>query len=104
LGVSLGFRPIREDPVGRSSLLAPSSPTRVDGGSHPAWNVTGRGGGRADYRRRTVEYVDNNANNPAHHSHIPVDFNKHGNFILPTLENVYNFYSSHFYIDCKLSV
>jgi hypothetical protein len=69
--------------VGRPSLLAPSSPTRIDGGSYPVWNVTGRGGGRADYRRRTVEYVDNSANNPAHHSHIPVDFNKHGNFILP---------------------
>jgi hypothetical protein len=79
LGVSLGFRPIREEPVGRASLLAPSSPTRVDGGSHPAWNVTGRGGGKADYRRRTVEYV---ANNPANCSHNPIDFNKHGNFIL----------------------
>ncbi|XP_033609834.1 GTPase-activating protein and VPS9 domain-containing protein 1 isoform X3 [Cryptotermes secundus] len=72
------FRPIREDPMGRSSMLAPSSPTRVDGGSHPAWNVTGRGGGKADYRRRTVEYVDSSANNPAHRSHIPMDFNKHG--------------------------
>ncbi|XP_069695345.1 GTPase-activating protein and VPS9 domain-containing protein 1 [Periplaneta americana] len=78
LSVGLGFRPIPEDPVGRPSLLAPASPTRVDGGSHPAWNVTGRGGGKADYRRRTVEYVDNNANNPAHRSHIPIDFNKHG--------------------------
>ncbi|XP_021936373.1 receptor-mediated endocytosis protein 6 homolog isoform X2 [Zootermopsis nevadensis] len=75
LGVNLGFRPIREDPVGRASFLAPSSPTRVEGGSHPAWNVTGRGGGKADYRRRTVEYV---ANNPAHRSHVPIDFNKHG--------------------------
>ncbi|PSN29560.1 hypothetical protein C0J52_22666 [Blattella germanica] len=70
-GVGLGFRPIREDPIGRASLLAPASPTRVDGGSHPAWNVTGRGGGKADYRRRTVEYVDNNANNPVHRGNIP---------------------------------
>jgi hypothetical protein len=75
----LGFRPIREDPVGRASLLAPSSPTRVEGGSHPAWNVTGRGGGKADYRRRTVEYV---ASNPAHRSHVPMDLSKHGNLIL----------------------
>ena len=71
MGGGVGFQPIREDPIGRaSSLLAPASPTRVDGGSHPSWNVTGRGGGKADYRRRTVEYVDNNANNPAHR-HIP---------------------------------
>ncbi|XP_063984398.1 GTPase-activating protein and VPS9 domain-containing protein 1 [Diachasmimorpha longicaudata] len=43
------FRPIREDPIGRA---AP-----VQG------NVTGRGGTRSDYRRSTMEYVDNNANN-----------------------------------------
>jgi hypothetical protein len=72
--------------VGQSSLLAPSSPTRIDGVSHPAWNVTGRGGGKADYRRRTVEYVDNSANNPAHRSHIPMEFNKHGTFILLKLD------------------
>jgi hypothetical protein len=79
LSISLSFRPIREDPVGRASLLAPLSPTRVEGGSHPTWNVTGRGGGKADYRRRTVEYV---ANNPVHRSHVPIDFSKHGNLTL----------------------
>lgn len=65
------FRPIRDDgrPASVSSLassasgMVPPSPTRSDtvSYSHPTWNVTGRGGGRADYRRRTLEYIDNNA-------------------------------------------
>lgn len=64
------FRPIRDDgrPASVSSLassasgMVPPSPTRSDTvSSHPTWNVTGRGGGRADYRRRTLEYIDNNA-------------------------------------------
>ncbi|XP_034234553.1 GTPase-activating protein and VPS9 domain-containing protein 1 [Thrips palmi] len=64
------FRPIRDDgrPASVSSLassasgMVPPSPTRSDSvSSHPTWNVTGRGGGRADYRRRTLEYIDNNA-------------------------------------------
>jgi len=62
----------------RPVLLAPSSPTRVDVGTHPAWNIMGRGGGKADYRRRTVEYVDSSSNIPPHRSHILMDFNKHG--------------------------
>lgn len=78
MGINLGFRPIREDPMVRPVLLAPSSPTRVDVGAHPAWNIMGRGGGKADYRRRTVEYVDSSSNIPAHRSHILMDFNKHG--------------------------
>lgn len=44
------FRPIREDPIGRAA-------SAVQG------NVTGRGGTMSDYRRSTMEYVDNNANN-----------------------------------------
>ncbi|XP_011314268.1 GTPase-activating protein and VPS9 domain-containing protein 1 [Fopius arisanus] len=43
------FRPIREDPIGRAAPVS--------------GNVTGRGGTRSDYRRSTMEYVDNNANN-----------------------------------------
>lgn len=78
MAINLGFRPIREDPVGRATLLGPSSPTRVDGGTHPSWNVVGRGGSKIDYRRRTVEYVDSSSNIPAHRSHILLDFNKHG--------------------------
>lgn len=63
------FRPIRDEgrPASVSSLassasgIVPPSPTRSDTVTHPTWNVTGRGGGRADYRRRTLEYVDSNA-------------------------------------------
>lgn len=63
------FRPIRDEgrPGSVSSLassaggIVPPSPTRSDSVAHPTWNVTGRGGGRADYRRRTLEYIDNNA-------------------------------------------
>ncbi|XP_063231797.1 GTPase-activating protein and VPS9 domain-containing protein 1 isoform X2 [Bacillus rossius redtenbacheri] len=65
-GIAMSFRPIREDPVNRASLVVPASPTRVDPSGHPSWNVTGRGGGRAEYRRRTSEYVDNNVNNIVH--------------------------------------
>lgn len=36
------------------------SPTKVEVTQHPSWNVTGKGGGEAEYRRRTVEYVDSN--------------------------------------------
>ncbi|XP_047101988.1 GTPase-activating protein and VPS9 domain-containing protein 1 isoform X3 [Schistocerca piceifrons] len=58
------FRPVREEASGRiAGLSVPVSPTRTDTLVHPSWNVTGRGGGKADYRRRTMEYVDNNANN-----------------------------------------
>uniref|UniRef100_A0A1B6FZC8 Receptor-mediated endocytosis protein 6 homolog n=1 Tax=Cuerna arida TaxID=1464854 RepID=A0A1B6FZC8_9HEMI len=46
-------RPMRED-----SRVVPISPTKVEVPLHPVWNVTGKGGGKADYRRRTVEYVD----------------------------------------------
>ncbi|KAK3920325.1 Receptor-mediated endocytosis protein 6-like protein [Frankliniella fusca] len=63
------FRPIRDEgrPASVSSLassasgMVPPSPTRSDTVAHHSWNVTGRGGGRADYRRRTLEYIDNNA-------------------------------------------
>ncbi|XP_012287140.1 GTPase-activating protein and VPS9 domain-containing protein 1 isoform X2 [Orussus abietinus] len=55
------FRPIREDPIGRPTLTVPPSPTASFTPS--ASNVTGRGGTRPDYRRNTMEYVDNNANN-----------------------------------------
>lgn len=48
------FRPIKED--------IPNSPTRSDFNTSN-FNVTGRGGRKSDYRRRTVEYVDSNANN-----------------------------------------
>lgn len=51
------FRPIRDD--------IPNSPTRSDY-SESQFNVTGRGGRKSDYRRRTVEYVDSNANNVVH--------------------------------------
>ncbi|KAK6641198.1 hypothetical protein RUM44_012907 [Polyplax serrata] len=47
------FRPIKESSGGRVSLAVPPSPTRAD-----MWNVTGRGGVKSDYRRRTVEFVD----------------------------------------------
>lgn len=47
------FRPIRESSNGRVSLGIPPSPTRAD-----MWNVTGRGGLKSDYRRRTLEYID----------------------------------------------
>ncbi|XP_054272396.1 receptor-mediated endocytosis protein 6 homolog [Macrosteles quadrilineatus] len=39
--------------------IPPVSPSKVEV-PHPVWNVTGKGGGKADYRRRTVEYVDSN--------------------------------------------
>lgn len=57
--VSYMFRPIRDD--------VPNSPTRNDF-HEPNFNVTGRGGRKSDYRRRTVEYVDSNANNVVHNS------------------------------------
>lgn len=73
------FRPIKGDEVnGRQMLLIPISPTRIDAPANPVWNVTGRGGGKADYRRRTVEYVDNNANNIILRRESAVDFIKHG--------------------------
>lgn len=50
------FRPVRDEVPN-----IPNSPTRND--FHPNFNVTGRGGRKSDYRRRTVEYVDSNANN-----------------------------------------
>lgn len=50
------FRPIRED-----NRMVPISPTKIEVPFHPSWNVTGKGGGKADYRRRTVEYVDSNS-------------------------------------------
>lgn len=46
------FRPIK-DSSNRISLNVPPSPTRAD-----MWNVTGRGGVKSDYRRRTLEFVD----------------------------------------------
>lgn len=55
--VSYVFRPIRDD--------VPNSPSRSEF-SHNHFNVTGRGGRKSDYRRRTVEYVDSNANNVVH--------------------------------------
>lgn len=54
------FRPIRDD--------IPNSPTRSDF-AH-TFNVTGRGGRKSDYRKRTLEYVDSNANNVVHNSVI----------------------------------
>lgn len=56
--ISSVFRPIRNDDI-------PNSPTRSDF-SQNHFNVTGRGGRKSDYRRRTVEYVDSNANNVVH--------------------------------------
>lgn len=41
--------------------MVPISPTKIEVPFHPSWNVTGKGGGKADYRRRTVEYVDSNS-------------------------------------------
>lgn len=56
------FRPVREDMPNIPNIPnIPNSPTRND--FHPNFNVTGRGGRKSDYRRRTVEYVDSNANN-----------------------------------------
>lgn len=57
-GAGTLFRPIRVEPIGRPAMAVPPSPTAS--GSHA--NVTGRGGTRSDYRRSTIEYVDNNAN------------------------------------------
>ncbi|XP_066994190.2 GTPase-activating protein and VPS9 domain-containing protein 1 isoform X2 [Anabrus simplex] len=75
LGMNSGFRPIREDPIGRAMLQVPASPTRADM-THPIWNVTGRGGAKSDYRRRTLEYVDNNSNNIIHRRELQTDFVK----------------------------
>ncbi|XP_046589846.1 GTPase-activating protein and VPS9 domain-containing protein 1 isoform X3 [Neodiprion lecontei] len=55
------FRPIRGEPIAQPSLPVPPSPTASLTPS--LWNVTGRGGAKSDYRRRTLEYIDNNANN-----------------------------------------
>ncbi|XP_043477081.1 GTPase-activating protein and VPS9 domain-containing protein 1 isoform X1 [Leptopilina heterotoma] len=54
------FRPIREDPIGSSSVSVLSSPTTMHS---PISNITTRGGMRADYRRSTIDYVDNSNNN-----------------------------------------
>lgn len=54
------FRPIREDPIGSSSVSVLSSPTAMHS---PISNITARGGMRADYRRSTIDYVDNSHNN-----------------------------------------
>ncbi|OXU23185.1 hypothetical protein TSAR_004014 [Trichomalopsis sarcophagae] len=54
------FRPIRDEALARSIVTVPSSPTTPL--SPSSSNVTGRGGTRSDYRRSTMEYVDNNAN------------------------------------------
>lgn len=51
--LAYGLRPLRDE--------VPNSPTRSE--FHVSLNVTGRGGRKSDYRRRTVEYVDSNANN-----------------------------------------
>lgn len=48
------FRPIQPFSSGRT-LAVPPSPTKAD-----AWNAPGKTGGRADYRRRTLEYLDAN--------------------------------------------
>nr|CAD7264924.1 unnamed protein product [Timema shepardi] len=85
LALGLGFRPIREDPVGRASLFIPQSPTKVEVVSHPFWNVTGRGGGRADYRRRTVEYVDSSANNMIQQREQTVEYPKAGSLVMTPL-------------------
>ncbi|KAK0172061.1 hypothetical protein PV328_005429 [Microctonus aethiopoides] len=58
-GAGTIFRPIRSEPIGRLSGVNLPSPIILNSRE----NVTGRGGTRSDYRRRTMEYVDNNANN-----------------------------------------
>ncbi|KAF7998054.1 hypothetical protein HCN44_009452 [Aphidius gifuensis] len=61
-GAGMLFRTIREEPIGRSSIITiPSSPT-ASASSTSSANVTGRGGTRSDYQRSTMEYVDNNSN------------------------------------------
>ena len=56
---STAFRPIREESCNKGAV--PPSPTRAEGScQYSSWNVTGRGGGKADYRKRTLEYVDSN--------------------------------------------
>jgi len=47
------FRPIQPE-MPRMSLAVPASPTR---GPDSHSNVTGRGGAKADYKRRTLEFV-----------------------------------------------
>lgn len=54
------FRPIRDEPIIRSSFVPPLPP--ITPLSPFSSNVTGRGGTSRDYRRSTREYVDNNAN------------------------------------------
>ncbi|XP_044728501.1 serine-rich adhesin for platelets isoform X2 [Chrysoperla carnea] len=57
---SNAFRPIQE---GRDSIT-PNSPMRTNvNGTPVSSNLTGKGGRKSDYQRRTMEYVDNNANN-----------------------------------------
>lgn len=53
-----GFRPIREDPIGSSSASVLSSPTALHS---PTSNIINRGGLRTDYRRSTIDYIDNNS-------------------------------------------
>lgn len=54
------FRPIREENCNNKGTIPPS-PTRAEGScQYSSWNVTGRGGAKADYRKRTLEYVDSN--------------------------------------------
>lgn len=57
-GAGTLFRPIRGEPIGRSAIAIPPSPTA----SLSPSNVTGRGGTRSDYRQSTRDYVDSNAN------------------------------------------
>lgn len=85
--VNYMFRPIRDD--------LPNSPTRNE--FQPNFNVTGRGGRKSDYRRRTVEYVDSNANNVVHNSVVftennvtrTITTNNHVETILRT-SNIHN--------------
>lgn len=49
------FRPIREPFSTGRTLVVPPSPTKAD-----TWNAPAKTGGRADYRRRTLEYLDAN--------------------------------------------
>lgn len=71
---SNAFRPIQD-------LFDPSSPTQSDANSSTplSSNVTGKGGRKSDYQRRTMEYVDNNAN-----IHIQSERNQE-NFESPTI-------------------
>ncbi|XP_051165679.1 GTPase-activating protein and VPS9 domain-containing protein 1 isoform X2 [Leptopilina boulardi] len=56
------FRPIREDPIGSSSVSVLSSPTAMHSPTSNI-NVRGTGGMRIDYRRSTIDYIDTNSNN-----------------------------------------